>query len=73
MGLSFEDGSGIRSPTISFLQKANKVLEANYPVYLFRSIMFPVPQWLQQIIQGCLTFVAEETREKFAYVNDVKS
>ena len=67
------DVSGIRSPPISFLQNVNVVMEANYPETLHRSIMFPVPYWLQKMIQGLTTFVAEDTRNKMAYVNDVKS
>lgn len=81
MGLSFEaqqwtvliDVSGIRSPPLKFLQQLNGVMEANYPERLFRTILFPAPFWLQKMIQGCLTFVAEETQNKFAYVNDVRS
>lgn len=81
MGQSFEsqkwtvliDVSGIRSPPLQFLQKMNDVMEANYPERLFRTVMLPVPYWLQRIIQGCLSFVAKETRNKLAYVNDTAS
>ena len=58
------DVSGIRSPPMSFLRRVNAVMEANYPESLFRSVMFPVPNWLQKIIQGFLTFVAQETRRE---------
>lgn len=47
--------------------------EANYPESLFRTVMFPVPGWLQKIIQGFLLFVDETTRNKFVYANDIKS
>lgn len=81
MGDSFEtqkwsvliDVSNVRSPPLNFLQQVNNVMEANYPERLFRTIMFPVPVWLQRIIQSCLAFVDENTRNKFAYVNDLKS
>ena len=67
------DVSNITSPPMKFLQHVNEVMEANYPETLHRSIMFPVPYWLQKVIKTFLVFVAEETREKFAYVNDTKS
>lgn len=68
------DVSGIRSPPLAFLHQMNAVMEANYPERLFRSIMFPVPTWLQRIIQGFLVLIVDEdTRAKFAYVHDVKS
>ncbi|CAB9503252.1 Protein real-time [Seminavis robusta] len=67
------DVSGIRSPPVNFLQKVNTVMEANYPETLYRTIMFPVPFWLQKFVQGMLTFVDDNTRKKFAYVNDGKS
>lgn len=65
--------SGIRSPPISFLQSVNTVMEANYPETLHRTIMFPVPYWLRKTIQALTSFLAEETRKKLAYVNDIKS
>lgn len=67
------DVSGIRSPPLAFLQRLNTIMEANYPERLYRSCMFPVPGWLQRIIRACLVFVDEDTRNKFAYVNDMKS
>ena len=67
------DVSGIRSPPLSFLKHVNSVMEANYPETLHRTIMFPVPYWLQKIIKSFLVFVDPDTRDKFAYVNDIKS
>eukprot|EP00544_Gedaniella_sp_CCMP2646_P012141 CAMPEP_0202496732 /NCGR_PEP_ID=MMETSP1361-20130828/20794_1 /ASSEMBLY_ACC=CAM_ASM_000849 /TAXON_ID=210615 /ORGANISM="Staurosira complex sp., Strain CCMP2646" /LENGTH=225 /DNA_ID=CAMNT_0049128137 /DNA_START=80 /DNA_END=757 /DNA_ORIENTATION=+ len=67
------DVSGIRSPPLVFLNRMNTVMEANYPESLFRTVMFPVPGWLQKIIQGFLLFVDETTRNKFVYANDIKS
>ncbi|KAL3915913.1 MAG: hypothetical protein SGILL_005421 [Bacillariaceae sp.] len=67
------DVSGIRSPPLSFLTHVNGVMEANYPERLHRSILFPVPSLVQKMIRGMLYFVAQETREKFAYVNTVSA
>jgi hypothetical protein len=67
------DVSGIRSPPLVFLNRMNTIMEANYPESLFRTVMFPVPGWLQKIIQGFLLFVDETTRNKFVYANDIKS
>jgi hypothetical protein len=66
------DVSGIRSPPLVFLNRMNTIMEANYPESLFRTVMFPVPGWLQKIIQGFLLFVDETTRNKFVYANDIK-
>lgn len=61
------DVLGIRSPPLFFLlQQVNNVMEAYFSEKLFQSVMFPLLHWLQKIIQGCLTFVAVETRHKFA-------
>lgn len=81
MGDSFEsqqwtvllDASGIKSPPIYFLEQVNSVMKANYPNCLFRSIMFPVPGWLQKVISSLLSFVDDDTRSKFTFVNDIKS
>lgn len=81
MGDSFEsqqwtvllDASGIKSPPIYFLEQVNSVMKANYPNRLFRSIMFPVPGWLQKVISSLLSFVDDDTRSKFTFVNDIKS
>ena len=67
------DVSGVRAPPLSFLQQMNSVMEANYPESLHKCIMLPVPQWVQKMITTLLVFVAEETRSKFFYVNDIKA
>lgn len=67
------DVSGIKSPPLAFLRQVNAIMEANYPERLFLTVMFPVPKWLQRIIATFLVFVDEDTRNKFAYVNDIKS
>lgn len=67
------DISGITSPPLAFLTEMNEIMEANYPESLFRCIMFPVPYLLQTMIRGLIYFVDEDTRTKFAYVNDLKS
>jgi hypothetical protein len=63
------DVQGIRSPPISFLTKLNSVFEANYPERLHKTIMFPVPWFVQKMINGFLFFVNEDTRKKFGFVN----
>jgi hypothetical protein len=67
------DVSGIRSPPLYFLEQVNSVMKGNYPNRLFKTVMFPVPNWLQKVISGLLVFVDEDTKSKFYYVNNIKS
>mmetsp|Transcript_28719 Transcript_28719/g.78888 ORF Transcript_28719/g.78888 Transcript_28719/m.78888 type:complete len:179 (+) Transcript_28719:390-926(+) len=48
------DVSGIRSPPLSFLTHLNSVMEANDPELLYKTILFPVPGFVQTMIGGML-------------------
>ena len=63
---------GIRSPPTGFLNALNKVSEANFPERLHKCVMFPVGGVVLALVKTAMWFVAEETRAKFAFSNDLR-
>jgi len=68
----FQQVKGIRSPPTGFLNALNKVSEANFPERLHKCVMFPVGGVVLALVKTAMWFVAEETRAKFAFSNDLR-